>query len=409
MKRLLSCITLCLWLAFSVAYAAAQPSFQLRDGDRIVFLGDSITEQRIYTRYVMDYLTLRYPEMSLSFRNAGWVSDTAGGGLKRLQRDVLSLQPTVVTICYGMNDGGVGAFNRVNYERFISSMEELVQQIRTTGARVALLTPGVVDPDRKNWNSPERMRAYNPTLGQFARGEVMLARRLGVPIFNIHTLMLNAQTQAKSERKDFTMIPDGVHPDSAGHALMAYGLIQALGCNQPAASLKIGDDRLTSSRCRVKVLAHTSDKLVFLRRDEALPMAFDPAADVLFPYEPELIAMNRYELKVKNLTPGKWKLTVNGKAVAEMDGSQLSAGVDLAPLPGPWRELAKQVDQLCREQESAYYTRWRKVELADAQVLTPGERASELRKLDAQIAELERKRRTVVSGRTWKWELVRVP
>ena len=82
----------------------------LKPGDRMVSLGDSITEQRIYTRYVMDYFALRYPGQKIEFRNAGWVSDTAVGGLKRLQRDVLDLKPTVVSICYGVNDAGVTSY-----------------------------------------------------------------------------------------------------------------------------------------------------------------------------------------------------------------------------------------------------------------------------------------------------------
>jgi len=69
-------------------------------GDRVVFLGDSITEQRMHTRYVMNYFALRYPGYSITFRNAGWTGDSAGNGLARLERDVLSLKPDVVTFRY---------------------------------------------------------------------------------------------------------------------------------------------------------------------------------------------------------------------------------------------------------------------------------------------------------------------
>ena len=81
-------------------------NFVLRKGDRIIFLGDSITEQQLYTNYVEAYLASRYPELKLTFFNAGWGGDTAPGGCNRLDRDVLALKPDVVTICYGMNDGG---------------------------------------------------------------------------------------------------------------------------------------------------------------------------------------------------------------------------------------------------------------------------------------------------------------
>jgi lysophospholipase L1-like esterase len=84
---------------------SAMNEFILKKNDCVVFLGDSITEQQLYSNYVETYLALRYPELNLSFFNAGWGGDTVPGGLARLERDVLALKPTVVTICYGMNDG----------------------------------------------------------------------------------------------------------------------------------------------------------------------------------------------------------------------------------------------------------------------------------------------------------------
>ena len=63
----------------------------LKADDRIVIYGDSITEQRIYSRYLQQYLYCRYPELKLKFFNAGWGGDTAVGALNRLERDVLVL------------------------------------------------------------------------------------------------------------------------------------------------------------------------------------------------------------------------------------------------------------------------------------------------------------------------------
>src|SRR6266550_2666162 len=64
----------CLAVAFSAASAA---EFFIHDGDRVVFLGDSITEQRLYTTYIEAYALTRYPKWKLSFRNVGWGGDTS--------------------------------------------------------------------------------------------------------------------------------------------------------------------------------------------------------------------------------------------------------------------------------------------------------------------------------------------
>src|SRR5205807_8596694 len=92
---------------------AADPpaEFFFKPGDRIVFLGDSITEQYQYSTDIELYLTTRFPEWNLTFINAGISGDTANGGANRFKSHVLDEKPTAVTINFGMNDGGYGAFN----------------------------------------------------------------------------------------------------------------------------------------------------------------------------------------------------------------------------------------------------------------------------------------------------------
>jgi len=83
---------------------AAEPSgFYLRDGDRVVFYGDSITDQRLYTTFVETYAVTRFPRMKLTFVHSGWGGDTVNGGGGgpidlRLKRDVFAYSPTVMTI-----------------------------------------------------------------------------------------------------------------------------------------------------------------------------------------------------------------------------------------------------------------------------------------------------------------------
>src|ERR1035437_3616727 len=106
-------VPLIIILLFAVpvsAQTAGDSSLALRDGDRVVFYGDSITAQRLYTRFAEDLMVLRYPKQRISFFNAGVSGDTVEGGQDgdmetRLKRDVLPLHPTVVTIMLGMNDG----------------------------------------------------------------------------------------------------------------------------------------------------------------------------------------------------------------------------------------------------------------------------------------------------------------
>src|SRR5713226_1493300 len=107
----------CLYgLAAITAAASAQEKFALKDGDCVVFYGDSITDQRLYTTFVETYVVTRFPKMNVRFVHSGWGGDrvTGGGGGPidvRLQRDVIVYKPTVMTMMLGMNDGGYRAFD----------------------------------------------------------------------------------------------------------------------------------------------------------------------------------------------------------------------------------------------------------------------------------------------------------
>ena len=385
--------------------AAAEPL--LAPGGRMVFIGDSITEQRCYTRYVMDYFSLRYPGADISFRNAGWGGDTAPGGLGRLQRDVLDLKPTVVSICFGMNDGGYGAFNQGHYDRYMAGMTGLVAKLKQSGVKVVLLTPGCVDADRR---APGDV--YNDTLTRFAAGVKELAAKEQVPIFDLNALMLDVQRQAKAAISNFTMIPDSVHPSEPGQAVMAYGLLEALGCDGPAATLAIdaASVKVDAERCTVSNLQVTAEAITFTRKDVALPAYFDPPAATVYAYLVLLQDLMSYPFRVTGLKAGNWKLTVQGKDVGTFTADALAAGVNLATNDGPWAAVGADVNRLSAEQESAYFSRWRQIQLADVPAEAKAEQQALLAKLDSLIAAKEQARlRRAADEPAWTWSLTRVP
>src|SRR5262245_66675793 len=90
--------------------AARADDFALRDGDTVVFLGDSITAARTYGKLIENYTLLRYPDRKVHFINAGQGGDTAAGGLKRLERDVFNNHVTLLTVAFGVNDIGWGGY-----------------------------------------------------------------------------------------------------------------------------------------------------------------------------------------------------------------------------------------------------------------------------------------------------------
>src|SRR5579863_7717992 len=81
-------------------------AFYLKSGDRVVFYGDSITDQRLYTTFIETFVVTRFPSLDVTFTHSGWGGDRVDGGGGgpidlRLERDVFPYRPTVVTIMLG--------------------------------------------------------------------------------------------------------------------------------------------------------------------------------------------------------------------------------------------------------------------------------------------------------------------
>src|SRR6266513_6364904 len=127
--KLLSCLVLAL------SSTAAAQDFSLKNGDTVVFYGDSITDQRLYTTFAETYVLTRFPHLHVSFVHSGWGGDRVGGGAGgpidvRLYRDVLPYNPTVVTIMLGMNDGGYKAFDQPAFDTYSNGFKHIVDTLK---------------------------------------------------------------------------------------------------------------------------------------------------------------------------------------------------------------------------------------------------------------------------------------
>src|SRR5260221_1922234 len=98
----------CLMLAFS-GIAAAQ-DFSLKNGDTVVFYGDSITDQRLYTTFAETYVLTRFPALRVNFVHSGWGGDRVSGGgggplHERLRRRGVGYPPNVLNIMLRLEHG----------------------------------------------------------------------------------------------------------------------------------------------------------------------------------------------------------------------------------------------------------------------------------------------------------------
>jgi lysophospholipase L1-like esterase len=315
-------------LAGVPAGRAAGDDFFFKPKDRIVFLGDSITEQYEYSSFIEFYLVTRFPQWELTFYNAGISGDTAGGGLGRVDTDVLSEHPTAVTINFGMNYGGYRGPDQGIYDNYIKNQDALVKKLTDAKVRVALMSTSPVEGRKRKDGD-----TYNDTLGSFCKGLKLVADNDGALHVDQFHSALAVLHQMTEDRAAFDCFPDSVHTNSRGGLLMAWSILTALHAPGTVSDLALeADGKVTAAeRCKVSGVTSANGRLSFTRSDEALPLVLAPEQKQLLPYLDNLSALNRYGLKVSGLDKdGKYELKIDGKKVAELAGADLDKGVNLA-------------------------------------------------------------------------------
>lgn len=236
------------------------PVYKQPAGKRILFLGDSITQNGLYVGYIEYFLRRENPEQNFDIISIGLSSETVSGLtepnhpyprpciLDRLQRALDSIQPDVVSACYGMNDGIYFPQSEERFAAFQTGMRTLVETVQQTGAQLYLLTPPPFDPlpiahktvekDAEFFGYSSPFAGYNDVLRDYAawlRDEKIP----GIRIIDFFTPMVEYIEGQRLLQPNFCLAPDGVHPDSAGHLLMARIFLEGLDMAVPQ------DERVT--------------------------------------------------------------------------------------------------------------------------------------------------------------------
>lgn len=325
--------------------SAQAEEFFFKDGDFVVMIGDSITEQHLYSDYVEIWTTTRFPQWKLTFRNVGIGGDTSGGGNGRFARDVAAWSPTAMTVDFGMNDGRYRPFEEGTFKPYMDGLQGMANQAKAANIRAAWVTPQPLDTGDQG---PTALTGYNQTLEKFSEGVATIAKAnngLFVDQFHPYLAVLD---KARSKGPNYQRITagDAVHPGEPGQALMAASILK--GLNFPAlvsaVALDAGGGKVVEAKnCTVDNVAKTNGGLSFSRLDAALPY-FPPKAHGILASAPILEELNHYGLKVAGLATGKYEIRVGDTKVAEATAEELAAGVNLAKDVLATGPIAKQVD-----------------------------------------------------------------
>jgi lysophospholipase L1-like esterase len=379
-------------LALLPTFAGAQ--FALHNGDRVVFYGDSITDQRLYTFYTEVFIRTRFPKLNIGFVHSGWGGDrvTGGGGgdiEQRIVRDVLPYKPTMVTIMLGMNDAGYRPFDQGLFDTYTKGYEHIVDRIRRddAGVRFTFILPSPFDDVTRPVSFPG---GYNSVLLRYAEFLKDLSRhdRALVADFNSPEVAMLQAANTKDPALAPKIIPDRVHPGDAGHLTMAEALLKSWNAPSTVSSVEFQAGKVVHAENAWVSHVSTQNGLSWTELEGALPFPInlnDPATRLVADSSDLVQALDQETVKVSGLT-GRYALSIDGKTVGTYSSDDLAAGVNLATLDTPMRAQAQRVFDLTRKRGEAHNQRWRSIQ---TNWLFGTEREAEKQKDDA-LAALDR-------------------
>ncbi len=213
------------------------PSLGVKEGDRIIFVGDSITHQCLYTQYVENFIYTRYPAIRIHFRNAGVSGDRAADALDRFDDDIASFKPTIATVLLGMNDASYRDFDRETFAAYERDMTRLIDRLEALKCRIILMSPTMFDHlafERMVAKDPARGKNktptnYNGVLAYYGKWVQEVARNRGHQFVDLYGPLNTFTTQQRRLDPVFTLIEDAIHPGPDGQLVMAYSLLQQVG------------------------------------------------------------------------------------------------------------------------------------------------------------------------------------
>ena len=397
------------------------------DGERVTFLGDSITHGGIYHVNLQLFWDLRYPGSGTRLMNCGVSGGSAGGGAARWKSDVLPQRADRVFVMFGMNDVGhgnyatvrwkydilpprtgqdfvmfepapkvdekVAAKRRASLDAYRRNMAQIADDAQAAGKRLVVVTPTPYDEYGDIYTPNRRQGCNSRGLTAFAAACRELAAERKTELLDLHAPL----TEFIRSQRDYAFCRKGdrVHPTPDGHMIVTALMLESMGVSPVVAQVEIDAGGRVGGTVRAAVsdVKASPRRLSFRYAPEALPFPTPEdyrRADAVYPVSEK---MNVELLRVTGLPSGEYDLLADGEAVGSFSAGQFAEGVNLALLPTPGAKLAMDAWNISRELVSLQ-SRQRTLVLIEAVASGRGAKPDDFddvcAKMDAFVAKLKK-------------------
>ncbi|MGE3804947.1 MAG: SGNH/GDSL hydrolase family protein [Gemmataceae bacterium] len=216
-------------LVVSTSQAAEGP-IELKKGDRIVFLGDSITQAASgksgYITLIKQALDEKNKDLAIETVNAGISGNKVPDLQKRVERDVIKRKPNIVFIYIGINDvwhGEKDPARGTPKDKFEAGLKEVIKKITDSGAQVILCTPTVIGEKKAGGNKLDKQ------LDDYAAISRAVAKELNLPLCDLRKAFVDHLAKNNPDDKERGVLTgDRVHLNPEGNKLVADTMLKML-------------------------------------------------------------------------------------------------------------------------------------------------------------------------------------
>ena len=229
MKLSLTNLTATFIAVFGLSTALVQADIPVKSGEKVAFLGDSITQQGQgsaggYVQLVGSGFAANGVKVEII--GAGISGHKSNDMLARLEKDVLSKKPQWMTLSCGVNDVWHGA-KGVPLEDYKKNITEIVNRVQAAGVKVVILTSTMIKEDAAN-DENKKLTAYNDFLRTLAVEKKCLFADLNG---EMQTSIAESVKAGLKPTNGNYLTGDGVHMNPAGNQMMAVGVLKGFGLN----------------------------------------------------------------------------------------------------------------------------------------------------------------------------------
>lgn len=368
MKRIhqLNLVIALLFLLTAMQVRARQRGNFFEAGDRVCFVGNSITNAGEFHRNLLLFHLTRFPDIPVTVYNCGVSGDDTERVLRRLEDDILINKPTKVVIMLGMND-----VRRSLYEPqlevtptllkqreealhlYKKNYQQIVNELLSRKIKVILQKPTIYDQTAEL--STISCWGVNDALKQCADFIQHIADRHKLQCIDYWTILNEMNQELQKKEPTATLISkDRVHPQSTGHFIMFNQYLKTAKAPEYVSKMIIDTNLRTSSskseNCTISNLHNKKNEISWTVRENALPFPVSDAqkeGDAMLKFRDNF---NRQHLQVNKLNQGFYTLWIDEVQIGSFSDEVLAGGINLANYPStPQYQQALEVRRVLNE------------------------------------------------------------